>query len=87
MPCHHSGTTVTSSVQSVLQQTHSDFELVTVNDGSIDNRFDVISEFNDSCFHLITQQNAGVVRIQLGRLCQMIIAQFSITIYEIESTY
>ena len=60
MPCHNSSTTVASSMQSVLQQTHSDFKLVTVNDGSIDNRLNIISGFNNSCFHLIMQQNAGV---------------------------
>jgi glycosyltransferase involved in cell wall biosynthesis len=60
MPCHNSSATVAASIQSVLQQTVHNFELVIVDDGSTDNSLDVISGFDDSRIHLIKQQNMGV---------------------------
>lgn len=60
MPCHNSSATVSQSIQSVLQQTYDDFELIIIDDGSVDDTLDIISVFDDSRVHLIKQRNTGV---------------------------
>lgn len=48
------------SINSVLMQTHSDFELIVVNDGSTDNSRQIVESINDPRLNLITQSNGGV---------------------------
>jgi len=50
------------AIESILQQTFSDFEFVIVNDGSTNNAEDVILSYSDSRIKYITQQNQGVAR-------------------------
>ena len=48
------------TITSVLNQTHKDFELLIINDGSSDNSVDVVKSFNDKRIRLINQKNGGV---------------------------
>ena len=50
---------IENAIDSVLNQTFSDFELIIVNDGSTDNTADIVSQFNDSRIILIHQENHG----------------------------
>ena len=50
---------VKKAIDSVLNQTFEDFELIVVNDGSTDNTSSIISEFDDSRIKVINQQNRG----------------------------
>ena len=50
---------VGKSIESVLAQTLTDFELIIVNDGSADNSLDVISSFRDDRIKVINQSNQG----------------------------
>ena len=45
IPTYNRGNLVGRSIQSILNQTYKDFELIIVDDGSIDNTEDIIKEF------------------------------------------
>ena len=50
---------VAEAIQSVLQQTFPDFELIIVNDGSTDRTDEVIRSFNDKRIVYLPQENQG----------------------------
>lgn len=63
MPVYNGEKFLREAIQSVLNQTFSDFELIIVNDGSIDNSLDIIKEYaeKDSRIKIINQKNTGIV--------------------------
>ncbi len=48
------------ALESVLDQTYQDFELIIVNDGSIDNTSDLIQSYDDKRIKYLYQPNNGV---------------------------
>ncbi len=60
MPCYNCARTVQTSVQSVLNQSLNDFELIVVDDGSTDDGNGLVNGFNDRRIRLIRQDNTGV---------------------------
>lgn len=62
MPVYNANDRVVFSIQSVLCQTFSDFELIVVDDGSTDNSVDVIKRMmeSDNRIRLINKKNEGV---------------------------
>lgn len=52
------------AIQSVLNQTFTDFEIIVVDDGSTDNTKDLVNSFNDSRIRYIYQENRGVSAAQ-----------------------
>jgi len=48
MPTYNCGLYISQAIQSILNQTYKNFEFLIIDDGSIDNTFEVISSFNDS---------------------------------------
>ena len=60
MPAYNAEKYIGKAIESVLQQTYTDFELVIVNDGSTDGTEKVISTFTDKRIVLINQPNRGV---------------------------
>jgi glycosyltransferase involved in cell wall biosynthesis len=50
---------IAEAIHSVLEQTHSDLELVVVDDGSADRTWEIISSFNDPRIVAIHQDNRG----------------------------
>lgn len=45
MPCYNSAETLEESIESVLAQTYSNFELILVDDGSIDQTLEIINRY------------------------------------------
>lgn len=62
IPLYNKGEQISSTLQSVLNQTYQDFEIIIVNDGSTDNSDEKIREFSDPRIRVINQINSGVSR-------------------------
>jgi glycosyltransferase involved in cell wall biosynthesis len=60
MPAYNVEKYIGKAIESVLDQTFMDFELVIVNDGSTDGTVDIINSFSDPRIILINQENKGV---------------------------
>jgi len=62
IPLYNRANRISSTIQSVLDQTFQDFEIVIVDDGSSDNPAPAIAAFNDVRIRLIRQENGGANR-------------------------
>ena len=60
IPAYNQAVYLPESVQSVLNQTVADFEVIIVDDGSTDNTREVALSFNDQRIYYIFQENAGL---------------------------
>ena len=63
MPVYNSAAYLAEAVQSILAQTHRDFEFIIVNDGSTDRSLKLLEQFaaGDSRIKLISRPNTGIV--------------------------
>lgn len=59
IPLYNKEKIVERSVNSVLNQSFQDFELIIVDDGSTDNSFDIVNKIKDNRIRLIRQENGG----------------------------
>lgn len=59
IPLYNKGFIISETLNSVLVQTFTDFEVVIVNDGSTDNGFEIASQFSDERIKLFQQENKG----------------------------
>jgi len=59
LPVFYGEKYIGKSVESVLKQTFTDFELIIVNDGSTDSTLNILNRFNDSRIIIINQSNQG----------------------------
>lgn len=62
LPVHNGGAKVGLAINSILNQTFKNFELIVVDDGSSDNTFDVISKFKDERIRFYSQKNIGLAK-------------------------
>ena len=64
IPTYNAERYLDACLQSCLSQTHSDFEIVAVNDGSTDNSLKVLENYaqKDSRITIISQENGGLPR-------------------------
>jgi len=53
---------VEDAIESILEQTCSDFEFIIINDGSTDRTHEIICKYNDPRIRLINQENTGLTR-------------------------
>lgn len=60
IPLYNKGFIISETLNSVLAQTFTDFEIVIVNDGSTDNSFEIVSQYSDDRIRLYNQENKGV---------------------------
>lgn len=60
MPVYNKEKYVRKSIQSILDQTFTDFELIIVNDGSTDHSLEICESFHDSRITIISVTNGGV---------------------------
>lgn len=59
IPVYNKSKYIERTINSVLNQTFKEFELILVDDGSTDNSLDIIKSFNDDRIVLIEQENGG----------------------------
>ena len=64
IPIYNKSTYITKSIQSVLDQTFTNFELIIVDDGSTDDGPEKVGQFTDHRIQMIDQPNAGVSTAQ-----------------------
>lgn len=62
VPVYNKAAYIEFAIRSVLNQTHQDWELILVDDGSTDSSAEVIRGFTDPRIRLIQQPNGGVSR-------------------------
>lgn len=60
IPLYNKDRFIRRTIQSVLNQTFTDFELIIVNDGSTDNSKEIVEKYNDTRIKLISIPNSGV---------------------------
>lgn len=61
IPLYNKAHTIVDTLHSVMCQTHTEFEVIIVNDGSTDNGVEVIKQnFDDPRIRIINQENQGV---------------------------
>lgn len=61
MPLYNAEKFVGKAIESVLEQTYKDFELIIINDGSTDNSWSIVQEYNDKRICLINNsENLGI---------------------------
>lgn len=59
IPSYNRSSTIGASVQSVLQQTYTDIEVIVVDDGSVDSTEAIVKAINDKRLRYVYQENAG----------------------------
>lgn len=59
IPCHNTAQYLAEAVQSVLDQTFSEFEVIIVDDGSTDGTPEIVRQFADPRVQYIRQENKG----------------------------
>lgn len=62
MPVYNCQDYISSAIESILNQTYKDFELIIVNDGSVDNTFRIVCSYKDPRIVVIDRKvNKGLV--------------------------
>ena len=60
LPVYNAQSYLRESIQSILSQSFTDFELIIINDGSTDRSLEIIQSYTDDRIKLINQENAGL---------------------------
>lgn len=60
IPLYNKQDSILSTIQSVINQTYTDFELLIVDDGSIDNGASIAASYPDTRIRVIRKRNGGV---------------------------
>ncbi|QWU15228.1 Glycosyltransferase involved in cell wall bisynthesis [Paenibacillus sophorae] len=62
MPVYNASRFLEQAVESILQQSYTDFELIVINDGSTDNSLEILERYSDPRIKLIHNgSNSGIV--------------------------
>ena len=61
IPLYNKSDKIKRCIDSVLEQTFKDFEIIIINDGSIDNSLEIVKMFKDFRIKIYTTENKGVV--------------------------
>lgn len=62
MAVKNGGHLLAGSVESILNQTFADFELIIINDGSTDDTLETLAKFDDTRIVVVSQENQGLAR-------------------------
>ena len=60
IPLYNKRDYIKETIESVLLQTYTDFEIIAVNDSSTDDSLAIVQSFNDSRIRIYTKPNGGV---------------------------
>src|SRR5688500_20256063 len=69
MPAYNAADFIREAIDSVLNQTFLDFELLIINDGSTDQTKEIIESYSDNRICLVSQENKGIAKaLNIGLL-------------------
>ena len=60
IPLYNKEKTIKKTIESVLNQTFTEYEIIVVNDGSTDRSLEIVKRINDSRIRIIDKDNEGV---------------------------
>lgn len=60
IPLYNKDKYIENTVNSVINQTYKDFEIIIINDGSTDNSLNIIKSFTDNRIQIINKENQGL---------------------------
>ena len=60
IPVYKTGELIAETIQSVLGQTHTNFEIIAIDDGSGDSTIDIVDGFHDARIRTLRQENQGM---------------------------
>lgn len=60
IPAYNAAATIAETLNSILVQTFTDFEIIVVDDGSTDHTLDVLAQFDDPRLRIVQQKNRGL---------------------------
>ena len=60
IPVYNGEKTIIETIESVLKQTFTDWELIIINDGSTDQTLDIVNRIQDSRIQVVSYPNAGL---------------------------
>jgi len=60
IPCYNAGKFIGETIQSVLRQSFTDWEMIVINDGSTDDSEEIVKKINDPRIRLVSKPNTGV---------------------------
>lgn len=67
MPAYNSGNTISRAIQSVLDQTYSEFELLVIDDGSTDNTVDIVNFYIKTDSRIVLLRNPRNLGVAASR--------------------
>lgn len=72
MPAYNAELTIRESIQSVINQTYTDWELLVIDDGSIDDTLSIIKSYlgNKKIKLIINERNLGVSKTRNRGICE-----------------
>ena len=62
LPVYNGESYIEKAIDSVLEQSLTDFELIIINDGSTDSTLDIINGFDDERIRLINQSDSCIIK-------------------------
>ena len=60
MPVYNKEKYIKNAIESVISQTFKDWELIIIDDGSVDNSYEICKQFSDERIHVYHTKNQGV---------------------------
>lgn len=91
MPVYNEEKTILNAVNSILEQTFRDFELIVVNDGSTDNTLQLLNNVKDERLVIVNKENGGVstarnsgLHVAIGNYILFVDADDSVSIDVVE---
>lgn len=61
LPVFNCALYIKSSIQSIINNSFKNYEIIIINDGSTDNTLELISQFNDPRIKVYTKENSGLI--------------------------
>ena len=66
LPMYNAGEYIADCIQSILEQTYQNYELIVIDDGSTDNSVAIVESFNDKRIILIRSSHNYIASLNLG---------------------